>query len=454
MNNTPFKRSQELREVAKIALPIVGAQLLQMSMGVVDTLMAGQIDALAIAAIALGASVWLFVMLIGIGILLALPPIIAQHIGANNHPLIREELRQGIWLALTVSIFLIGLSLLLTSLMPLLGIEANIVSAASDYIFWVAWSFPFTCLYLVPRGFNEANGNTLPMMWIQLAILPINVLGNYLFMFGHFGFPEMGASGAALSTGIAQVIGCIALYYYTLHAPAYQGYDLRKRMTLPDWGHILQTLKLGLPISIAMGMEAGLFTSTALLMGRFGVDAAAGHQIAINIATLSFMVPLGVSMALTVRVGQAIGAKQVRTARKRGQLGIVLCGTITLTSAFFLWQFNTWLASLYTKDPVVISIAAQLLIMAALFQIVDGFQVGAMGVLRGFKDTKIPMLIAVFGYWVIGMGTALYFGVWGEMGPQGLWLGLVTGLFCAAIALNYRFHKLTRHAQDVTPAHA
>jgi len=446
MNISTFNRRHELGQLARISLPIIAAQLLQMGMGVIDTVMAGRIDALSIAAIALGASIWFFVILIGIGILLAFTPIISQHIGADNHPLIREELRQGIWLSVTIGFCLIILLTLLAQLMPVLGIKQEIIPASSDYILWVAWSIPFTCLYLVPRTFNEANGNTLPMMWIQLAVLPLNILGNYLFMYGSFGFPEMGASGAALSTGIAQVVGCIALYYYTLHAPQYKIYDLRRRMTPPDWAHIFRICKLGFPIAITMGMESGLFTATALLMGRFGAEAAAGHQIAINVASLAFMVPLGVSMALTVRVGQAVGAKHMVAAKKRGNLGIQICGLITCCSAFILWQFGNTIANWYTHETVVVGIATQLLALAALFQIVDGLQVGAVGALRGFKDTAIPMLISVVCYWVIGMGTALWFGVFGDMGPAGLWLGLVTGLFVAAIAMSARFYRVSRRA--------
>jgi len=220
-------------------------------------------------------------------------------------------------------------------------------------------------------------------------------------------------------------------------------------MTPPDWQHIWSTLKLGIPIAVAMGLEAGLFTTTALLMGRFGVEAAAGHQIAINLASLTFMIPLGVSMALTVRVGQAIGAKQALQAKQRGALGVVICGATTAISALCFWIFGSWLAGLYTDDQAVIVIASQLLIMAALFQIVDGLQVGAVGVLRGYKDTTVPMIIAAFCYWGIGMGTAIWFGIYTAMGPAGLWLGLVTGLFTAAVILNLRFYFLTRDAKDV-----
>ena len=450
MNN--FSKRAEFKQIAIIALPMIAAQLLQIGMGVIDTLMAGRIDALSIAAIAMGASVWFFVMLMGVGVMLALSPIISQHIGANNHPLIREELRQGFWLSLITGAVLILVILGLASLMPLLGIQPEIIPAATDYIKWVCWSLPFSFLYLVPRSFNEANSNTMPMLWIQLCLLPINILGNYTFMYGNFGFPALNASGAALSTGLAQMMGCLALFAYTLLTPKFREYDLLKRMTPPNWPHILSTFKLGLPIAVAMGLESSLFTTTALLMGRFGVEAAAGHQIAINLASLTFMIPLGISMAITVRVGQAIGAKQMLHARQRGALGVWICGGTTAISALCFWLFGSWLANLYTDDQAVIVIASQLLMMAALFQIVDGLQVGAVGVLRGYKDTKVPMLIAAFCYWGIGMGTAIWFGIYSSMGPAGLWLGLVTGLFAAAVILNLRFHYLTRNDKDADVA--
>ena len=445
---SPFSRRAEFKQIAIIALPLIAAQVLQVGMGVIDTVMAGRIDALSIAAIAMGASIWFFVMIFGMGIMFALTPIISQHIVANNHPLIREELRQGLWLGLATGLIVILLILSLAQAMPTLGVDAEIIPAAHDYIYWVCWSLPFSLLYLVPRSFNEANSNTMPMLWIQLSLMPINILGNYIFMYGNFGFPAMGASGAALATGISQMLGCLALFTYTIWTPQFQEYDLKKRMTPPDWTHIWQTLKLGTPIAITMGMESGLFTVTALLIGRFGVDAAAGHQIAINIVSLTFMVPLGVSMALTVRVGQAVGAKQFFQARKRSKLGIVLCGLLTMISATCFWLFGSWLAGLYTNDQAVITIASQLLIMAALFQIVDGFQIGAVGVLRGYKDTTVPMITSIICYWGVGMGTGVWLGIFGTMGPSGLWAGLVAGLFTAAVILNMRFHYLTRDAQD------
>ncbi|AOW14564.1 hypothetical protein LPB72_05815 [Hydrogenophaga crassostreae] len=444
MNPSIAEARKELRAIAIIALPIIVAQLLQMGMGVADTLMAGRINALALSAVALGAAMWFFVVIAGLGLMLALTPIISHHVGANNHPLIREELRQGVWMALGLSVFQMLSLLAMSLLMPWLGIAPEIVTETRQYLVWIAWSLPLTCLYLVPRFLNESMGHTMPMLWTQLLMLPVNVLGNYLLMFGNFGFPEMGASGAALSTGVAQTCGCLALYVYTLRAPRYAKYHLRQRITRPDWAHIATLVRLGIPISISMAMEAGLFTATALLMGRFGVATVAGHQIAINIASITFMIPLGISIALTVRVSQALGAGEPLTARYRGRLGIALCTAFMMVSALFMALFGEQLAGLYTPNANVIALAAQFLVYAAVFQVVDGMQVGAMGVLRGYKDTKVPMLVTVFGYWVVGMGLSLTLGVFGPMGPAGLWAGLVGGLAVAAVILNVRFWRLTR----------
>ncbi|MEZ5701178.1 MAG: MATE family efflux transporter [Burkholderiaceae bacterium] len=444
MSSSIAKARQELRTIIAIALPITSAQLLQMGMGVADTVMAGQVSALTLAAVSLGSAMWFFVVIVGLGVMLALTPIISHHVGARNHPLIREELRQGIWLAMVLSLFLMALLGLMGLLMPHLGIAPEIVDETHRYLRWVVWSLPLTCLYLVPRFFNESMGHTMPMFWTQLLMLPVNILGNYTFMFGKFGAPAMGAAGAALSTGVAQSLGCFALYAYTLNARRYASYALRQGMTRPDWAHIASIVRLGIPIAVGLAMESGMFTATALLMGRFGVDTVAGHQIALNVSSLTFMIPLGVSIALTVRVGQALGGGDRLEARYRGRLGIALCTAFMVASAMVLATLGTQIAGLYTPNQTVVALAAQFLVYAAVFQVVDGMQVGAMGVLRGYKDTKIPMLVTVFGYWVVGMGLSLVLGVFGPLGPAGLWMGLVGGLSVAAVVLVGRFGWLTR----------
>lgn len=447
MNAPRFLKARtEVRAVAVIALPVITAQLLQMGMGVADTLMAGRINALSLASVAMGSAMWFFTFIAGLGLMLALTPIMAHHLGAKRQDLIAGEWRQGLWLALGMSLVQMATLGALAWLMPHLGIAAEIVSETRRYLLWVGWSLPFTCLYLVPRFLNESDGHTMPMLWTQLLMLPLNVAGNWVFMFGNLGWPAMGGAGAALSTGIAQTVGCAALFAYTLRSPRFAAYRLAPPIGRPDWPHLARIVRLGLPISIGMAMESGMFTATALLMGRFGVDTVAGHQIAINVASIAFMVPMGIAIALTVRVGHALGAGDPQTARYRGRLGIGLCGGFMLVSGGVLWSANTWLASLYTPNPVVVAVAAQFLVYAAVFQLVDGLQVGAMGVLRGYKDTKVPMLVTVFCYWVIGMGLSLLLGVFGPLGPVGLWVGLVGGLALAAVVLNARFWLLTRRA--------
>ncbi|MGB0845847.1 MAG: MATE family efflux transporter [Thiolinea sp.] len=446
MQTSSFFWRPELKKIMAIALPIIVAQLVQVGMGVIDTVMAGRIGSLALAAIALGAGIWMFAMLVGIGIMLSLPPTISQHIGAENHPLIREELRQGLWLALLVSVFILLITALIAFCMPLLGVEPEIIPEVRRYLLWVGWSLPFSILYMVPRAFNESFSNTMPMLWIWLFLLPLNAFGNYLFMFGNWGFPAMGAAGAGLASGISQTLGFILLAVYTLKAKRYQQYDLARRMTGPDWLHIKQLFLLGLPICISLSMESGMFTVSTLLMGRFGVDIVAGHQIALNIASLTFMVPLGIAQALTVQVGHSIGRKDMLQARKRGLLGVTVCGGFMFCSGLSLWLFGDFFAGLYTPDQQVVAIAAQLMLFAALFQFFDGLQIGASGALRGYKDTKIPMYLTTISYWVVGLPVGVLLGIYYGWGGSGLWLGLVCGLFAAAVLLNGRFDRLSRQS--------
>ncbi len=439
-------RFKEIKTILIIALPLIISQVLQVGMGVIDTVMAGQIGALPLAAVAMGSAVWFFVLLMGMGLMRVMPAIISQYRGAKNFPAIREEVRQCSWMAL----FLGGVSVILllgvSELLWLIDIDSDIVPVTQEYIYWISWSLPFSCFYLVPRYFNEGMGFTLPMLILQLITMPLNIFGNWLFMYGNAGFAPMGGAGAALATGLSQSIGCILLVLYTFYGKRYQEYDLRRRITMPDWGHLWQNLKLGVPIAVSMGMEAGLFSVVTLLMGKFGVDAVASHQIALNIASLAFMVPLGISMALTIRVGEAIGSSEPKEAKLRGQMGILLCISFCALSAILFTFEGAFLSGVYTNESHLITLATELLLLAALFQLVDGLQVGAAGALLGYKDTKIPMIISVICYWGGGLTIGVVSSVHLGYGPKGLWYGLVAGLALAAAALNIRLHFVSRQA--------
>jgi len=284
------------------------------------------------------------------------------------------------------------------------------------------------------------------MLSIQLLLLPINILGNWVLMFGHWGFSPMGSNGAALATGIAQVLGFVLLTLYSFYSQRYAHLELKKRFVWPDLNHLFHQLKLGIPISISMAMEVGMFTIITLLMGRFGVDVVASHQIALNLASLTFMLPLGISMAVTVRTSQALGSSKPIEAMNRGRLGLGLCLIAGSFSALLFILIPETLASLYTDKPHLITLATELLGIAALFQLVDSLQIGGSGVLLGYKDTRIPMILSIICFWGGGLAVATISAFYLGLGPHGLWYGLTAGLALASIAVNIRFYILAKRS--------
>ncbi len=451
---TPLARFRlECASTLHLALPLILAQLLQVGMGLIDTLMAGRLGAVELAAVGLGSSLWILVFLACSGTLMALSPLIAHLNGENDKDAITRQFQQGLWVALLVGLLAIPLTYLTSLAIPLIGVSGMISERASDYLRILAWSMPGLCLYLAGRYLCEGMGHTRPVLLVQLLLLPLNVLGNTLLMFGYLGFPALGALGAAWSTAIGLWIGAGCMLGYLARSRRFQALALFQQVPGPDWRQAGRLLSLGLPIAIAITLEAGLFSAVALLMGRLGPIAMAAHQVALNYASLMFMMPLGISQAITIRVGHALGQKDPQLARWRGQSGIMLAGGIMLTSALVMLLLRHRIVAFYTTDLQVAQLAVQLLFAAALFQFSDGLQVSAAGALRGFKDTRRPMLITLFSYWVIGLPTAWYLGLETDMGPQGLWIGLLAGLSVAALLLNRRFHQLSTNAAGARCIH-
>lgn len=436
-----------------LALPLILAQLLQVGMGLIDTLMAGRLGAIELAAVGLGSSLWILVFLACSGTLMALSPLIAQLRGADNQPAIRSQFQQGLWLALLVGLLAIPLTYAVSLAIPLIGVSDEIAGRAAGYLHILAWSMPGLTLYLAGRYLCEGMGHTRPVLLVQLLLLPLNFLGNLLLMFGYLGLPALGAWGAAWSTGFGLYVGAGCMLLYLARGTRFGPLDLFKALPKPDWGEQKQLLKLGLPIAVSITLEAGLFSAVALLMGRLGAVAMAAHQVALNYASLMFMMPLGLSQAITIRVGHATGLQRPDLARLRGTSGILLAGAVMLVSALFMLAFRQQIVALYTSDPEVAALAVQLLFAAALFQFSDGLQVSAAGALRGLRDTRVPMLITLFSYWMVGLPVAAWLGLASPLGPQGLWIGLLAGLSMAALLLNRRFLRLSRQ-QPVAAATA
>ncbi|KAA3623521.1 MAG: MATE family efflux transporter [Proteobacteria bacterium] len=303
---------------------------------------------------------------------------------------------------------------------------------------------PAACVSMAPRRVAEGCGHTKPMMIILALLLPLNVLGNYALVFGNFGFPALGATGAAWSTALGLWIGAVLMFGWIFVSRQLPDIDVGSVKSRPSLPRVAELARLGVPISITMVMETGLFSAVAVLMGRFGAVALAAHQIAINYAALMFMVPVGLTMAITVRVGQALGAGDRRGARFRGRVGIGAAGAFMLCSATVMLAIPESIASIYTADREVIELASQLLILAALFQFFDGLQVAATGALRGYKDATLPMVVCLVSYWLCGFPVSWYAAFEIGAGPRGLWMGLVGGLVLAALLLNVRYELISK----------
>jgi MATE family multidrug resistance protein len=283
-------------------------------------------------------------------------------------------------------------------------------------------------------------------MYTSVFALGCNVFLNWVLMYGHFGMPAMGAVGCGLASAITMWLIGIILAVYMLTQPIYKPLNLLRRLPPPRVGVLGEILALGIPIAVTITAEAGLFNAVAVLMGTRGTEITAAHQIAINFAATTFMVPLALSSAITVRVGYELGAGNPARARYAGGFGIFVCAAFMTCSAVFMLIFRDAIVSLYTDDPVVSNIAVSLLLMAAVFQIADGTQIGGAGALRGYKDTRLPMLINTFAYWVLAFPLAYLAAVTYELPPNYIWGGFVVGLSCAAILLAFRYARVSRRA--------
>lgn len=300
----------------------------------------------------------------------------------------------------------------------------------------------------VVRFMFEGMGRARPVMLIGLAGLFINMAANAVFMYGLFGLPALGAVGAGWGTtvtfwlmaAIMLWMACRLPYVRTLHLPA--------ALTRPRPGEWMQTLRLGIPVGVTLFLEAGLFGMLGLLMAMFSTTAVAAYQVAANFCGLTFMLPLGISLATTARVGQSAGAGNLAQARFRGFVGIGLALVVMVLPLFVMAVFPHWIASLYTAEPDIRILAAGLLQLAVLFQLFDGLQASAAGALRGFKDTRVPMLITLLAYWCVGLPVGWWFGFVRDDGPRGLWLALIAGLGVAAVLLTWRFAAVTRRAVE------
>ncbi len=437
--------TRELRHNASLAGPIVLAQVAQVAMGFTDTVMAGRISPLDLGAIAVGVNLWILPYLFCVGLLMAVSSMTSHYFGAARFSAIRDLMRQVGWLVLFLGVLSVGAIWLMIRGLGLLSLEGGIQEATAAYVHAVAYGLPAVIGYLALRFLSEGIGYTKPMMVIQLIALAANVVGNWVFMFGRLGFPAMGAEGAGWATALVMWLQLALLLGYIFRHKRYRFIwitPLERR----DRGRTRELLRVGTPIAVTLVAEVGMFAAVALLMGTLGVTEVAAHQVALNVAAMAFMIPLGISSATTVRVGHAIGEGRGALVRFRGLVGIGFAASCMMLTASVLFLLPEQIVAIYTRDAAVQALAVQLLFMAAMFQLSDGIQISANGALRGMKDTLFPMGVTLGVYWLMGLPLSWYLGFVREIGPRGLWMGLVAGLTLAAILLVWRFLLLSRRA--------
>jgi MATE family multidrug resistance protein len=448
LRQPPASLRHEFRDTVRLAAPLVLGQLSAIGVNVVDTMLAGHYDAATLAAVAVGTSVWSLVLVTAIGVMLALPPSVAQLAGAGERARIGALLRQALWLALVLGVVLFIGTRHADPLLRAIGIDARIVADTQRFLQAISWGAPALTAYFALRGFSEGLGLTRPTMYFGFLGLVVLVPLGYVLMYGGFGLPARGAQGLGFAAASVLWLQLVALATYIARRRHYQAFAPFAQF---DWPHpqiIVDLLSLGVPMGISLLMEASMFVVAALLIGSLGADAVAGHQIAINVASVAFMLPLGVAMATTVRVGRAVGRGDAEQIRNAGFVGIATSLATQTVSCAIMALFPHRIAALYTADASVAAFAAQLLLLAAAFQFSDGIQVTANGALRGLKDTAVPMLITTLAYWGIGMPTGWWLAFRTDMGARGMWIGLIAGLSVAAALLFLRYARLvSRYAR-------
>jgi MATE family, multidrug efflux pump len=443
---TPGHLAHELTETLRLAVPMALTQLGQIAMMTTDLAFIGRLGNEAVAAAALAGTVYFVSFTIGMGLVLAVAPLAAQAFGARDPRLVRRSLRTGLWAALMISLPIMLFSFYGAQILLALGQAPTAAQLAQRYLFGLVWGVTPALWFLAIRGFMGAVNRPQPALWITLAAIPANALLVYLLIYGEWGFPRLELFGAGLATSIVNFGTLLAGLWFTTRQRPFRKFHVLGHVWRIDWQLMRQLIGIGAPISISFMLEYGLFSAAALLMGLISTTALAAHQVALQITAILFMVPFGIGMAATVRVGHAIGRNDSSAVKRAGLvatlLGIVLVASFTV--AVIAGRFAIARLFFGTADSadVAVELTANLLLVGATFFIADGIQTIVVGSLRGINDTRVPLLFAATSYWLIGFTTACGLGFWTGLGAIGVWIGLSCGTAVYAVLLILRFRLL------------
>jgi MATE family multidrug resistance protein len=426
------------------------AQLALTSLGFIDTVMSGWVGTDDLAAIGLGSSIMLPVFIFSTGVLLALTPIIAKRHGANDSEAIGRYFIQGLWLSIPLGLLSLWVLMSLDGLLMQLSLSPIVFQLTSDYLFYIAFGLPGVALYQALRFFWEGLGTTLPTMWISFMALVVNIPLNALFIYGYGIVEPMGAAGCGVASAIVMWLMFFLGLVYVLRASLTAPFVRISQQWFPQWRQgMADILNLGLPNSMALMFEVSLFSFIAVFIAPLGAVVIAGHQVAISFTSLAFMLPLSLAMAITVRVGRGFGTNDREAVLTSLYVGLGSAFLIGVLLSLLTYLLRHHIVALYTKDSEVLWLASLLLVYAAYYQIFDAVQAACAGALRGLHDTKVTMLVTFVSYWGIGMagGYVLAYTDWltpTPIGVQGFWLGIVVGLFLAAVLLFLRLRRQFR----------
>jgi multidrug resistance protein, MATE family len=433
-------RESELRAMFALAAPLVLTELGWMAMGIVDTMFVGRVSAEAIGAVSLGTSVFYAIAIFASGLLLGLDTLVSQSFGAGDLEDCHHSLVNGIWLALLLIPGVMVLVWLFVPLLATFGINAGVLRDAAPYIRALNWSAPPLLLFFCLRRYLQSIGMVRPILVALITANLVNAVGNWIFVYGNLGAPRLGAEGSGWSTCFSRVY-MLAVLAFVIWRRDHKAFRVNWR---PDFRRIVKLLKLGLPAAGQIGLEMSVFATVTILIGKLSSDILAGHQIALTVVSTTFMMPLGISSAAAVRVGQAIGRRDPEGASRSGWTALGFGAGVMSAAALALLGFPQAIARLFTPQSEIILAAAPLLRVAAFFQLFDGLQITATGALRGAGDTRTPMLCHFAGYWILGLPLGAFLCFHESLGAVGLWIGLSVGLIVIGMILLW-FWRRTAH---------
>lgn len=440
------------RAIAVLGLPLIGGHVASFAIGLTDAAMLGWYSAGALAAATLAASYFNAIFLFGCGFAFAVLPLVAAATGANDTRMARRANRMGLWLSMLYGAAAMPLFIWAGPILRALGQDPQVAADAAAYLNVMGWGVFSALAVMVLKSTLAAQERTQVVLITQLAATVVNAGVNYMLIFGNFGAPEMGLMGAAIASLVTITVSTLILVAYCHRALPEQ--EIFRNFYLPDWEVFARLFRLGIPIGLTTLAEVSLFTASALMMGWISPVALAAHGIALNLAGLTFMVHLGLSNVATIRVGNALGRKDLPHMLRGARVLITISFVFAMMSVAAFLLFPEALISIFLSPddperPAIMATSITLLAVAAIFQLTDGLQAQAIGLLRGLQDTTIPMLIAVIGYWAIGLPTGYVLGFTMGYGGTGVWIGLVVGLSSVGALLLWRFWGHAVHRDDL-----